>query len=352
MRIIKKGLAIVILIFLTNCSRGQIKESDSLRCKNNPVELKCIGSSFTGYFSSIKGIDCYYDFDEGLQCAKILNKPCLVYFTGHNSIPSRKMESQLLADNEIINTINDNYIFIQLIKDDKMELSPFYQVISSISNDTITIFGEKSIYYQKRLFDEDVHPAFYIIDLKKNQLTSPVYYGTSMKDFNSCLQDGIERFNFENDNTIERSDFILRIHRNNDELDKYRLKGATEFNEFVKLFRSIEWKTEFLTENENGNSNFSSIEVMNERNSLYLLISTAASEDSSFQYIVGIGYHQTRIEQVSRSINLYGSRTTDQEKIINLIELFFCNDIGNLMRELEKFDFLAELDDVYDNYPL
>lgn len=352
MRILKSVCAIALMFFLSYCTNAQTKEPDNLRCKNNPAELpsKCIESSFSAYFSSIKGLDCYFDFDEGLQCAKILNKPCLIYFTGHNSITSRKMESQLLADKVIINTINDNYIFIQLIKDDKMELSPFFQVISSISNDTIKLFGEKSIYYQKRLFDEDVHPAFYIIDLKKNQLTSPVYYGTSVKDFNRCLQNGIERFKYENTNPIVWSDFKLRIHRNDNEIDKYKLKGSTSFEDFVKLFRSIEWEIEFLKENETESFNFSSIEVMNERNSLYLLISTAPCEGSSFQYIVGIGYHQTRIEQVSRSINLYGSRTTNQEEIVNLIELFFCEDVDNLMKSLEKYDFLATLDDIYDDF--
>jgi hypothetical protein len=345
-----RGFAIVFLIFLTNCTSGQIKESDSIKCKNNPVDTKCIGSSFTEYFSSIKGLDCYFDFDEGLQCAKILNLPCLVYFTGHNSIPSRKMESELLANNDIIRSIRGNYVFIMLFKDDKMKLPPLYQVISSISNDTITLFGEKSIYYQKRLFNEDVHPAFYIIDLKKDQLTSPVYYGATVKEFKRSLNEGITGFKSQNNKPGNRTDFTLRVHRNDDELDKYRLKGTTGYEDFVKLFKTIDWEAEFFIENENGNFNFSSIEVMNERNSLYLLISTAASDNSGFQYIVGIGYHQTRIEQVSRSINLYGSGTTDQDKMLNLIELFFCNDIGNLMRELEKFDFLATLDDIYDDF--
>lgn len=354
MRILKRVCAIALMFFLSYCTNAQTKEPDNLRCKNNPAELpsKCIESSFSAYFSSIKGLDCYFDFDEGLQCAKILNKPCLVYFCGHGSIQSREMEYELLTNNETIKTISDNYIFIMLNKDDKMVLTPFYQVVSTLTKDTIKVFGKKNIYYQKRLFNEDTHPAFYIIDLDKKQLTSPVYYGTSFKEFSRFLNDGITEFKSKNSkpDKLKGNDFTLRVHRNDDEIDKYKLKGSTSFEDFVKLFRSIEWETEFLKENETESFNFSSIEVINDRNSLYFLISTIPCEESSFQYVIGIGYHLNRIEQVSRSINLYGSRTTNQEEIVNLIDLFFCEDVDNLMKSLEKYDFLATLDDIYDDF--
>lgn len=352
MRIMVKNIVIVFFISLINHMHAQINESDRYKCENNKKDspVKCIGSSFSEYFSSIKGLDCYFDFDEGLQCARISNKPCIVYFTEHNSVKSRKMESEFLTNSEIIKTIKENYIFIKLIKDDKMELSPFYQVINSTSNDTITIFGEKSVYYQKRLFNEDVTPAFYSIDLDKNQLTRPVYYGSSLEDFKRFLHDGIKEFKFIEDSNLRESNFVLRVHRNNDKLDYYRIKGVTNYSEFVNLFMNIDWETEFYKEIETGRYNFSDIEVINKYSSFYLSISIGPYNNESFQYIVGFGYHQNRIEQVSRIIKLYGSQTTDKEEIINLIKLFFCNDIDNLSSELETHDFLIELNDVYQNY--
>lgn len=354
MSILKIILAIALMLSFSECTSAQRTDFNNPKCNNKPSDFpaKCVKSSFTDYFTAIKGLECYFDFDEGLQCAKKLNMPCLVYLCGHGSIQSREMEYELLTNNETIKTISDNYIFIMLNKDDKMLLTPFYQVVSTLTKDTIKVFGKRNIYYQKRLFNEDTHPAFYIIDLDKKQLTSPVYYGTSFKEFSRFLNDGITEFESKNSkpDKLKGNNFTLRVHRNEDEIDKYKMKGATSFEDFVKLFRSIEWELEFLKENETESFNFSSIEVINDRNSLYLLISTVPYEESSFQYVVGIGYHLTRIEQASRSINLYATRTTNQEEIVNLIELFFCEDVENLMKSLEKYDFLATLDDIYDNF--
>jgi hypothetical protein len=122
----------------------------------------------------------------------VIKKPCLIYFNGHNSIKSRKVESEILADSEINKIINNNYVFYQLSKDDKKELSPFYSGNIIKNNDTIVTYGVKSTYYQDRLFGEDVHPAFYSIDLDKNKLSKPFYYGSTKEDFKSFLQNGIK----------------------------------------------------------------------------------------------------------------------------------------------------------------
>lgn len=352
MRILIHTIGIVFFISWINIVHAQKNETDKLKCKNNTDDnsVKCVRSSFSEYFSSIKGLDCYFDFDEGLQCAKISDKPCIVYFTEHNSFESREMESELLTNSEIIKIIRENYIFIKLIKDDKMKLTPFYQVISSTSYDTITLFGKKSTYYQERLFHEDVTPAFYIIDLDKTLLTNPVYYSSSLEDFKPFLQDGIKEFKPNETNHSKESNFVLRIHRNNDEPDYYRLKGGIEYSDFVSLFKNIDWETEFFKEIESESYNFSDIEVINENSSFYLSISIGPSKETDFQYIVGFGYHQKRIDQISRIIKIYGSQATDQEKIVELIEFFFCNDIDHLARELEKLDFLIEMDDVYNDY--
>ncbi|HKK64140.1 MAG TPA: hypothetical protein VJ951_16360, partial [Bacteroidales bacterium] len=108
--------------------------------------------------------------------------------------------------------------------------------------------------------------------------------------------------------------------------------------------------TEFVEETENERFNFSDIEVINKNNSLYFSITTGPYKDASYQYIVGLGYHQNRIDQVSRIVKLYGTQTTDQSKITRLIKNFFCNDIIHLTKQLEQLDFLIELNDTYHNY--
>jgi len=68
------------------------------------------------------GLNCFKDFDEGLQYAKENNKPILLDFTGWACVNCRKMEENVWVENDIFKLINEDYVLISLYVDDRKEL--------------------------------------------------------------------------------------------------------------------------------------------------------------------------------------------------------------------------------------
>ena len=69
------------------------------------------------------GLDCYKDFETGLQVAKNRNKPILLDFTGWACVNCRKVEDNVWSDPEIYTILKNDYILISLYVDDRKKLS-------------------------------------------------------------------------------------------------------------------------------------------------------------------------------------------------------------------------------------
>lgn len=80
-----------------------------------------------------KGFDPYYDYEEGLAAAKELNKPVLIDFTGWNCVNCRKMEANVWTDPKVASLLRDEFVMIELFVDDRTELKPEEQYVSTYS---------------------------------------------------------------------------------------------------------------------------------------------------------------------------------------------------------------------------
>ena len=142
----------------------------------------------------IRIIQCYFELSEGIECSGISNKPILLYFTGHGSIKSRQFESEVISDNEIQKILIQKFIIVNLYVDDVGTAHIQHQIYNEQTNDTIKRIGKINKYYQKELFDEDIQPAFYIIDANGNQLDKSFYFDDSIESFKSFLEYGLEKY--------------------------------------------------------------------------------------------------------------------------------------------------------------
>ena len=111
-QMLNRLLILLIGIAFVGCGnsiqKDSIKETDLSLCKS---------PSFSNYFGLPSGINGYFDFDEGVECSKLVGKPCLIYFNSFNSVESREVDVKLLLDKEIQTIIAENYVFINLVKD-------------------------------------------------------------------------------------------------------------------------------------------------------------------------------------------------------------------------------------------
>ncbi|MFH0864750.1 MAG: cytochrome c biogenesis protein CcdA, partial [Bacteroidota bacterium] len=110
-------------VLTENGSSGTVDNSDSEEPKK-----------YADIFECPHGLNCFFDFDEGLACAKKVNKPVFLDFTGWACTNCKKMETSVLSDKEVLKRLNNDFVMISLYVDDKTSLPEAEQFISKIGD--------------------------------------------------------------------------------------------------------------------------------------------------------------------------------------------------------------------------
>ncbi|MDB4199309.1 thioredoxin family protein [Polaribacter sp.] len=143
------------------------------------------------------GLDCYKNFDEGLQAAKDANKPILLDFTGWACVNCRKMEENVWSDPAIYTLLKEEYILISLYVDDNEKELPkaaqfdFRKANGNIKK--IKTYGDKWSAFQILNFKNASQPYYILMNADLEILNLPQQY-TDIKTYKSWLEKGIENF--------------------------------------------------------------------------------------------------------------------------------------------------------------
>ncbi len=154
--------------------------------------MNCPIPSYHDWFALPHNLDGYFELSEGIECSKISNRPVLLYFSGHGSIKSREFEAYVMSDDEVLKLLNQKFIITNLNIDDKSNALTKYYIYSKKDNDTIKQKGKINQYYQRELFNEDIVPAFYIIDSSGKQIHESYYFNKSIYSYKEFLEKGLE----------------------------------------------------------------------------------------------------------------------------------------------------------------
>ncbi|MDC1237656.1 thioredoxin family protein, partial [Polaribacter sp.] len=122
------------------------------------------------------GLDCYKDFDEGLQAAKDANKPILLDFTGWACVNCRKMEENVWSAPAIYTLLKEEYILISLYVDDNEKELPkaaqfdFRKANGNIKK--IKTYGDKWSTFQILNFKNASQPYYILMNADLEILNS------------------------------------------------------------------------------------------------------------------------------------------------------------------------------------
>lgn len=118
-----------------------------------------------------RGLDAWYDYDQALQVSKELHKPIMIDFTGFNCVNCRQMEADVWTDSRVFNHLKNDYVLLQLVVDDKAELEPSEQFISTYSGKKITTLGGKWSDLEASRFNANSQPFYVLLDSDGNMMT-------------------------------------------------------------------------------------------------------------------------------------------------------------------------------------
>lgn len=139
------------------------------------------------------GLNCYKDFEEGLEQSRATGKPILLDFTGWACVNCRKMEEQVWSQPEVFDLLNRHYILVSLYVDDRKALPEDQQFVFRFSNGRtkqIKTVGDLWSTFQTVNFGSVSQP-FYVQLSSDLKVLNPAMQNTDADSYRKWLASGI-----------------------------------------------------------------------------------------------------------------------------------------------------------------
>ena len=136
----------------------------------------------------------FHDYDQGMTYAAEHNKPVLLDFSGYACVNCRKMEGAVFDNSAVRTIIEDNYVLIKLMVDDKASLPAPMYVEEEGKTMKLTTVGERWAYLQRHKFGINSQPYYVLLDNAGLPLEAPRVYDENVAAFTEWLEKGIETY--------------------------------------------------------------------------------------------------------------------------------------------------------------
>ncbi len=91
------------------------------------------------------GLPGYFDYEQGVDCAKEQNKPAFVVFKGHACANCKKMENSVWADPEVLNLLAEKFVVVGLYTDDRTKLPENEVFVSDVDGKEKNNIGKQNL---------------------------------------------------------------------------------------------------------------------------------------------------------------------------------------------------------------
>ncbi|MEO7215079.1 cytochrome c biogenesis protein CcdA [Mucilaginibacter sp.] len=141
----------------------------------------------------VKGLDEWYDYYQAIEVAKQLHRPVLIDFTGWNCVNCRKMEQEVFPNPAILKTLQNNFVMLQMVIDDKTDLPAAEQYTSAATGKKINTIGGKMLDFEISKYNTNAQP-FYVIINEKGESMVPPQGASDIETFSKFLNSGLTAY--------------------------------------------------------------------------------------------------------------------------------------------------------------
>lgn len=135
------------------------------------------------------------DYEEGMKLAQQLGKPVLVDFSGYGCVNCRKMEAAVWTDPEVKASIDNDFVLITLMVDEKKALPEPIKVTEKDGTvRTLRTYGDKWSYLQRSKFGANAQPFHVIVDNNGKPLAPAFVYKEDIPGYKRFLNQGIDNY--------------------------------------------------------------------------------------------------------------------------------------------------------------
>lgn len=142
------------------------------------------------------------NFDTAMAMSRATGKPVLVDFSGYGCVNCRKMEAAVFTDPEIKKMIDDKFILVSLMVDDKTALPQPMKVQEKDGTiRTLRTVGDKWSYLQRSKFGANAQPYYVVLNDAAKPVSPSYAYDEDKAKYRRFLQQALDRFNAARTNT-------------------------------------------------------------------------------------------------------------------------------------------------------
>ncbi|WP_106829525.1 protein-disulfide reductase DsbD family protein [Parabacteroides pacaensis] len=136
----------------------------------------------------------YDDYEAGMAYAKLVHKPVMIDFSGYGCVNCRKMEAAVWTDPKVKQIIENDYVLITLMVDDKTKLPEPITINEHGKVRKLKTVGDKWSYLQRSKFGANAQPFYVLLDNEGNPLAPSYAFNENVNKYIAFLQEGLRNY--------------------------------------------------------------------------------------------------------------------------------------------------------------
>ncbi|MCF8301972.1 MAG: thioredoxin family protein [Bacteroidales bacterium] len=160
----------------------------------NTDKTLCQDPKYSDFLHLPHGLEGYFDYEQALNCARKVDKPIFIDFTGHGCVNCREMEANVWSDPRVLQRLRDDFVIAALYVDDKTKLPESEWVKSSYDGKWKKTLGKKYADFQISRFNVNAQPYYVLLDTNGEILVEPRAYSLKVDAFVEFLDKGLKEF--------------------------------------------------------------------------------------------------------------------------------------------------------------
>ncbi|MDR1809732.1 MAG: thioredoxin family protein [Prevotella sp.] len=134
------------------------------------------------------------DYETGMEYARKNNKPVMIDFSGFTCTNCRKMEAAVWTDPRVKHILENDYVLITLMVDDKKKLPDVIEVEENGGKTRLKTIGDKWSYLQRHKFGISSQPYYVTLDYNGKPAGPSYAYDEDIDKYIGFLKKGLENF--------------------------------------------------------------------------------------------------------------------------------------------------------------
>lgn len=154
----------------------------------------CEEPKYADFLHLPHGLQGYFDYDQALACARKLNKPLFIDFTGHGCTNCREMEAVVWSDPQVLERLKNDFVVVALYVDDKTELPESAWFTSAYDGKVKKTLGKQNADLQIANLENNAQPFYVLVGKDERVLAWPYGYDKDAEKFVQFLDSGTKKY--------------------------------------------------------------------------------------------------------------------------------------------------------------